>query len=381
MRYEIEIKMAASNVRARRLTKDLMGDCERREKRPVGRVIQKRRGQERKEIIHNIDGRTAEGVEKKSGDGIGTKIASKIGGQLEEVVDGVVGEGVDYVSDEGTDGRSGDGKVSLVKEGEPGLGETRDEAIRCLCTREVESGEMVCCEICEGWSHIRCLGMKEDAGVMEGKSFVCYFCLSACLVQLRKEVGGLREEMSMMKSEMDEMRVENERLRGLGLGGSQREEVLECMTQSEGVTGDKVEKMVVSDEREKQATCLQRSGQESSERQNDCGGNSPKSVGREKSAKYVSGVRKVWGTRKREFCNEIAKEMVRVVGKMSSRFFISKHVGQWKEKKVWWFVVKAQERDLLTLDEQWKHKYWRWQKVGRGERDFLAMEPVSEGHR
>ena len=89
----------------------------------------------------------------------------------------------------------------------------------------------------------------------------------------------------------------------------------------------------------------------------------------------------MWGTRKRESCNEIAKEMVRVVGKMSSRFFISKHVGQWNEKKVWWFVVKAQERDLVTLDEQWKHKYWRWQKVGRGELDFLAVEPVSEGHR
>ena len=55
-------------------------------------------------------------------------------------------------------------------------------------------------------------------------------------------------------------------------------------------------------------------------------------------------------------------------------------MGQWKEK-VWWFVVKAQERDLVTLDEQWKHKYWRWQKVGRGERDFLVMESVSEGHR
>ena len=168
-------------------------------------------------------------------------------------------------------------------------------------------------------------------------------------------------------------------MRGLGLGGSQREEGSKCMTQSEGVTGDKVEKMVVSGEREKQATCLQRFGRESSERQNDCGGNKPKSVGREKSAKCVSGVRKVWGTRKRESCNEIAKEMVRVVGKMSSRFFISKHVGQWNEK-VWWFVVKAQERDLVTLDEQWKHKYWRWQKVGR-ECDALGVEPVSDGYR
>ena len=204
----ITIKMAASNVRARRLRKYLTDDCERREKKSVGRVIQKRRGGERKEMIHNIDGRTAEGFEKRSVDGIGTKIARKIGGKLKEAVDGVVGEEVDYESDEGTDGRSGDGKVSLAKEGEPGLGETRDEAIRCLCTREVESREMVRCEICEGWSHISCLGMKEDAGVMEGKSFVCYFCPSACLVQLCKEVGGLKEEMSMMKNEMDEMRGE-----------------------------------------------------------------------------------------------------------------------------------------------------------------------------
>ena len=69
--------------------------------------------------------------------------------------------------------------MSFVKEGEPG--ETKDEAIRCLCTREVESGEMVCCEICEGWSHIRCLGMKEDAGVMEGRSFAI-FAFFACLL-------------------------------------------------------------------------------------------------------------------------------------------------------------------------------------------------------
>ena len=82
------------------------------------------------------------------------------------------------------------------------------------------------------------------------------------------------------------------------------------------------------------------------------------------------------GTRKREFCNEITKDMVKVVGKISSRFFISKHVGQRNGKKVWWFVVKAQERDLVTLDEQctWKHKYWRWQKVGRGEHDFLGWD-------
>ena len=53
---------------------------------------------------------------------------------------------IDGRTEERLDGGRGDGKVSLVKEGEPG--ETRDEAIRCLCTREVESVEVVCCEIC-----------------------------------------------------------------------------------------------------------------------------------------------------------------------------------------------------------------------------------------
>ena len=118
--------------------------------------------------------------------------------------------------------------MSHVKEGEPR--ETKDEKIRCLCTREVESGEMVCCKICKGWSHIRCLGMKEDARVMEGRSFVCYFCLSTSLVQMRREVGELREDMSIMKCELDDRREENKTLRGLGLRGSQGQEVSKCVT-------------------------------------------------------------------------------------------------------------------------------------------------------
>ena len=153
-------------------------------------------------------------------------------------------------------------------------------------------------------------------------------------MQLHKEVGGSREEMSVMKGELDDMREENERLRGLGLGESQGEEVSKCVTQSDEVTGDRVEKMVVPDKEEKQATCPQKSGQERSDRQNDCGLNKPKGVGKEKAAKCVSGARKVWGTRKKESYNEIAKEMVRLVGKMSSKFIIRKHVGQWNGKNV-----------------------------------------------
>ena len=73
---------------------------------------------------------------------------------------------------------------------------------------------MVCCDVCEGWSHLRCMGMKEGVGLMEGKVFVCHFiCLSKCLVSLRNEVGVLREELSLVKSELKETRDENERLK------------------------------------------------------------------------------------------------------------------------------------------------------------------------
>ena len=44
-------------------------------------------------------------------------------------------------------------------------------------------------DVCQGWSHLRCIGMKEDVRVMEGKEFVCHFCLSACLLMLRKVVS------------------------------------------------------------------------------------------------------------------------------------------------------------------------------------------------
>ena len=54
---------------------------------------------------------------------------------------------------------------------------------------------MVCCDMCEGWTHLRWLGMKEGVGGMVGKEHVCYFSVSACLLALRREVEGLRKEV------------------------------------------------------------------------------------------------------------------------------------------------------------------------------------------
>ena len=85
--------------------------------------------------------------------------------------------------------------------------------ISCLCACREEKGEMVCCDVCEGWSHLSCLGMKEGVGVMEGKEFVCHFCMSACLLALQKEVVGLREELRSARVELKEVKEENGRLK------------------------------------------------------------------------------------------------------------------------------------------------------------------------
>ena len=78
-------------------------------------------------------------------------------------------------------------------------------------------------------------------------------------------------------------------------------------------------------------------------------------------SKWVAGVRKIWGTRKKESCDDIAKGLVRAVGKMSSGFSVGKRVGQVNGKSGWWFIVRAPESCLLEVDKKWNHKYWRWQ--------------------
>ena len=185
------------------------------------------------------------------GEGINGGLSEEIGEGLGGGIDSGVGEGV---------GRS-----------------ESAAAITCLCDCKVEEGEMVCCDVCESWSHLRCTGMKEGVGLMEGKVFVCHFCLSKCLVSLRNEVGVLREELSLVKSELKETRDENERLKGeLVREGTERSrlayegEVTGDMTDGGVVTCNKVDEIVVSGEGEKPVGCQQSSGVEKV-RQNDKG--------------------------------------------------------------------------------------------------------------
>ena len=211
------------------------------------------------------------------------------------------------------------------------------EAITCLCNCKVEKGEMVCCDVCEGWSNVRCMGMKEGVGLMEGKMFVCHFRLSKCLVSLRNEVEVLRKELSLVKSELKETKDENERLKGeLEREGTESSriayegQVTGDMTEGGVVTCNKVDEIVVSGEGEKPVGCQQSSGVEKV-RQNDKGESRAESSrkGPKKLTKSAPGVRKVWGTHKKESMNEIAKEVGKTVG---SCHLISWWGGKWTSR-------------------------------------------------
>ena len=81
------------------------------------------------------------------------------------------------------------------------------------------------------------------------------------------------------------------------------------------------------------------------------------------AAKHIGGVRKVWGTRKNESCNGVAKGMVSTVGRVATSFSVMKEVGNLGGKNRWWFIVKAPESTLRSLDKKWEHKHWQWQRI------------------
>ena len=83
--------------------------------------------------------------------------------------------------------------------------------VPCFCNDNREAGEMVQCEMCTGWFHLECLRMKEvvHVGVLDGRAFVCCFCLSAKVLELTKLVGELRGEMIELRESVEVLSKEN----------------------------------------------------------------------------------------------------------------------------------------------------------------------------
>ena len=96
-------------------------------------------------------------------------------------------------------------EVLSSEESDPGS----DGEVRCFCNDKREAGEMVQCEVCTGWFHLKCLRMKEGVGVLDGRAFVCCFCLSVKVLELTKVVGELRGEMTKLRESVEVLSKEN----------------------------------------------------------------------------------------------------------------------------------------------------------------------------
>ena len=77
-----------------------------------------------------------------------------------------------------------------------------------------------------------------------------------------------------------------------------------------------------------------------------------------KQRKQINGVRKVWGTKKCVSCNDVAKAVVKAVGRVSSSFSVCKRNAN----------VKGKNK-------------WQWQKLFGSAGVFLEGGPVSDRHR
>ena len=317
----------------------------------------------------------------------------------DEEVTATKASGADACGVKGQTGKSG---VKGKRKEE--VSEKWDDSIRCFCQNKVEKGEMVCCEACSGWFHLKCMGMKEGADVMKGKDFVCHFCASSIVLSMREEIMGLRRELNGVKNEMKKMlqpmdgekearegsvrselkETRDKQKRGRAGGeGSGRQRCNECgMDKQKGGRAEgnerQKERGIDAGKQMSGGTGGKGSGRQ---KEGEVGKQKSTGKGTKRVVKWASGVRKVWGTRKKESCDEVAKEMVRVVGKMGSGFSVRKQVAELGGKKGWWFIVKAPERCLVEVDEKWNHKHWQWQKVRGGGNDFLGVAPVSAGHR
>ena len=99
-------------------------------------------------------------------------------------------------------------EVLSSEESDPGS----DGEVRCFCNDKREAGEMVQCEVCTGWFYLKCLRMKEGVGVLNGRAFVCCFCLSVKVLELTKVVGELRGEMTKLRESVEVLSKENDDL-------------------------------------------------------------------------------------------------------------------------------------------------------------------------
>ena len=175
-----------------------------------------------------------------------------------------------------------------------------DDEVRCFCNNKGRKVEMVQCEVCVGWFHLECLRMKEGVGVLDGKAFICCFCLSAKVLELTRLVGELWDEMTEMRESVEVLRKENDELVERVMVAESDWRRVEC-----GGRLVKTKKKPVS------VTHLEGRKSESGGGADMLRGHEGRSgdlssvpVKKNRHGEYV-GVRKLWGTRKKALVGDV----------------------------------------------------------------------------
>ena len=235
-----------------------------------------------------------------------------------------------------------------------------DGEVRCFCNDKREKGEMVQCEVCTGWFHLECLRMKQGVGVLDGRSFVCCFCLSVKVLELTSLVGELRGEMSELRESVKVLRKANDDL-------VERVMVAEGDWKKVERSGRVVEvrKKLVSATRpggrkSESGDGAVRVGVSNSSNKKRSETSPTKLIKRNEQGVFV-GARKLWGTRKSETVDTIKKRLQEKF-RDAHKIEVNRVYKEDANRVRWWFWLKADEEVLCELEKVVLDEFWKVQR-------------------
>ena len=200
--------------------------------------------------------------------------------------------------------------------------------------------------------------MKEGFGVLDGRAFVCCFCLSVKVLELTKVVGELREEMTKLRESVEVLSRENDDLvervicaegewrkverGGISVEARKKCGVATCPGETKDRSGEWAEKGMV------------RGGESGS------GDSSSLPIKKNKHGEYV-GVRKLWGTRKKVSVEDV-KERLREKFDEAEKVEVVRVCKEESGRTWWWFWLKGEEDVLGKLDGVVMDSVWKVEK-------------------
>ena len=235
----------------------------------------------------------------------------------------------------------------------------QEEEVKCFCGDKREFGEMVECEICSGWFHLKCLRMKEGIGLLEGKQFVCNFCLSSKVLELTRVVIDLQREVKELREAVKNGRQVSDDEVTKTDGENNKWKVVKRKKGSPKVaeTGDvKANPKVLK--RPKNGGKKVSSGEGVSLKANH--GEKESFVRKNGQGLYV-GARKLWGT-KRKVSEEMVRERLREKYENAEKVDVVRVDREDNRGTRWWFWLKGDESVLSDLDNVVLDEHWKVQK-------------------